>query len=67
MNLLEKLRGRGERNARKREERAKALRERQRGGSSPEDVADAVKGFGFSAWGAKSSSADSPDRKKARS
>lgn len=44
MNLLEKLRERRQRKARKRHEREKALRERQRAGRGPEDVANQVKG-----------------------
>lgn len=65
MNLLERFRGRRERNAHKRAERAKELRERQRT-EDPENVADAVNGYGFRRWDEMASSADSPERKQRR-
>lgn len=63
MGLRDFLRSRRERKARERAERGKALRERQRE-SSPENVADAVKGYGYRAWGERSTRLDPPERKK---
>ena len=63
MGLRDLLRTRWERKARERAERGKALRERQRE-SNPENVADAVKGYGYRAWGESSSRVDTPERKK---
>lgn len=66
MRLRAFLHARRQRKARERDEHKKALRERQQE-SSPENVADAVKGHGFRAWGEASSRVDSPDPKKRRS
>ena len=63
MGLRDFLRTRRQRKARERAERGKALRERQRE-SSPENVADAVKGYGYRAWGEASTRIDPPDLNK---